>query len=65
MHAPPRLEARMLRVYHAKNISDQRHRGNIVECKQICTQAIVDVVSVVSDIVRQSSNLGFGARISP
>ena len=49
----------------AQDVADERHRGDIVERKQIGAQAVVDVMGVIGDVIRQRGHLRFRARLRP
>ncbi len=65
VHAPARLDARILRVDLAHDVADDRHRGDVVEREQVGAQAVVDVMGVVGDVVGERRDLRFGAGLRP
>src|SRR5258708_19038048 len=65
VYTTPRVDARMLHINRIEKVADKRHSGNVAEREQIGAQAIVNVMRVVSNIIRKRRHLRFGARISP
>ena len=59
------LDIGILRVDRAQDASDQRNTGNVVERKKIGAKAVIDVVGIIRDVVRQCRNLRFRTGISP
>ena len=55
MRASWRVSIPILRVNRAKDVCDQRHRGNIAERKEVRAETVIDVVGVRPAISAESS----------
>ena len=64
-HAARGLDVRVLRGDLSKRFIDKWDLSNLFQAKQFGAQSIIDIVRIIRDVVRNSTDLAFRAGVAP
>ena len=61
----PASRLRILPINFSQNITSERKAGEIIECEQAGTQAVINIVGIISDVVGNGRRLRLGTCKTP